>query len=67
MEAKKKPRIRAGQNYQTKLLSGTESGRFNQADLISPCGELTALVTLNDHAATRLDTDDPSSNPAKSG
>jgi hypothetical protein len=45
--------------------SGSKTGGFNQADLITPGREFTALIALNHHAATGLDPNDAGSNPAK--
>jgi hypothetical protein len=47
--------------------SGTKTGGFNQADLIAPGGEFTALIALNHHTATGLYPNDAGSNPAKGG
>ena len=44
---------------------GSKTGGFNQADLIPPGREFTALIALNHHAATGLDPNDAGSNPAK--
>jgi hypothetical protein len=43
----------------------SETGGFNQANLIPPGREFTALIALNHHAATGLDPNDAGSNPAK--
>jgi hypothetical protein len=45
--------------------SGAKTGWFNQADLITPGCEFTALIALNNHTATGLDPNDAGSNPAK--
>jgi hypothetical protein len=45
--------------------SGSKTGGFNQANLITPGREFTALIALNHHAATGLDPNDAGSNPAK--
>jgi hypothetical protein len=45
--------------------SGAETGRFNQANLVSPGGEFPTLVALNNDSTTGFDTDHPRPNPAK--
>ena len=45
--------------------SGSKTSGFNQADLITPGREFSALIALNHHAATGLDPNDAGSNPAK--
>ena len=55
-------------NRRTDGLSlGTEACWFNQANLIAPGREFTALVTLNNHTAPGFNPDDTGSNPAESG
>jgi len=46
---------------------GAKTGRFNQADLITPGREFTALIALNHHTATGFDPNDAGTNPAKGG
>ena len=50
---------------QIRRKSGSKTGGFNQADLITPGREFAALIALNHHAATGLDPNDAGSNPAK--
>ena len=45
--------------------SGSKTSGFNQANLITAGREFTALIALNNHAATGLDPNDAGSNPAK--
>jgi hypothetical protein len=47
--------------------SGTKAGGLNQAYLIAAGREFTTLVTLDHHAAPRLNTNDPCPHPAKGG
>jgi len=45
--------------------SGAKTGRFNQANLVSPGGEFPTLVALNNDSTTGFDTNHPRPNPAK--
>jgi hypothetical protein len=46
--------------------SGSETGGFNQADLIATGGEFPPLVALDHHTATGFDPDHPGTNPTQS-
>ena len=48
-------------------LSGTETCRLNQSDLIAAGREFTPLIALNDHTTTRLNPNHSGPNPAKGG
>ena len=47
--------------------SGPEPRWLNQANLIAPGGEFTALIALDDNASTGFDAYDTGTNPAEGG